>query len=62
MPATTLFDDLVIKSRMGKTWSIDCPKGLWGVTSENYSEAEQEARHYFWQYMEDGEYSDLITH
>ena len=38
-------------------YQIDCVKGLWGVTAPTKKEAEREAKHYFWQYFEDGEYT-----
>ncbi len=36
---------------------IDCSKGLWGVIAPTKAEAEREARHYFVQYLADGEYN-----
>ena len=35
---------------------INCSKGLWGVCAQTKKQAEDEAKHYFWQYYEDGEY------
>ena len=36
---------------------VDCKKGLFGVCAPTKEEAMKEARHYFIQYFEDGEYS-----
>ena len=36
--------------------AIRCRTGLWAVFAPTRAEAEREARHYFWQYAEDGEY------
>lgn len=36
--------------------SIDCKKGLWGVSGRNEVTVQREAMHYFMQYLEDGEY------
>ena len=38
--------------------TVDCKKGLFGVSAPTKEEAMKEARHYFIQYFEDGEYSD----
>lgn len=35
---------------------ISCNKGLWGVCAPTKEQAEREARHYFAQYFDDGEY------
>ncbi len=40
--------------------SIDCRLGLWGVTAPTLEQAVDEAKHYFLQYMGDGEYHDII--
>jgi len=39
-------------------YSVKCLKGLWGVFASTEEEALNEARHYFRQYYEDGEYGD----
>lgn len=58
----TLFDSVVIKKQDEHGfWHFECPKGLWGAGSFSHNEAEREASMYFWQYMEDGEYDDLLT-
>jgi len=36
---------------------VNCVKGLFGVTAPDKDEAIREARHYFVQYYQDGEYS-----
>ncbi len=38
--------------------SIDCKKGLWGVTAPTQDQALTEAIHYFKQYFLDGEYNE----
>jgi hypothetical protein len=35
---------------------IHCKRGLWGVSADTEEEAVREAKHYFIQYFEDGEY------
>lgn len=35
---------------------VDCKKGLFGVSAPTKEQAMKEARHYFVQYFEDGEY------
>jgi len=35
---------------------IHCKRGFWGVSAANQEEAMREAKHYFIQYFEDGEY------
>ena len=35
---------------------FNCSKGLWGVCAPTKKQAEDEAKHYFIQYFEDGEY------
>lgn len=42
-------------------YQIECVKGLFGVDAPTKEQAENEAKHYFWQYFEDGEYSILDT-
>ena len=37
--------------------SIECKKGLWGVTSSTPEETDNQARWYFYQYWKDGEYT-----
>jgi hypothetical protein len=36
---------------------VDCNKGLFGVSAATKEQAMKEARHYFLQYFEDGEYN-----
>lgn len=40
--------------------SINCKLGLWGVTCADKESRYREARHYFMQYMRDGEYWNII--
>lgn len=56
-----LFDKLVIKKEIDGVYEYECPKGLWGVSGKHKPSVSTEAQHYFWQYMEDGEYEDLIN-
>lgn len=39
---------------------IDCRLGLWGVSAPTIEQAVNEAKHYFLQYLSDGEYSSII--
>lgn len=54
-------DDCFIKNTETKMMKngrveIHCKRGLWGVDAPTYAEAMHEAKHYFIQYYEDGEY------
>lgn len=37
-------------------WECECKKGLWGVMAPTKKSAKDEGRHYFAQYLSDGEY------
>lgn len=52
------FEKCVKRSEGGR--SIDCKLGLWGITSYSPESAEREARHYWIQYYQDGEYDQLL--
>ena len=52
------YKDIRIK-RDGDWINIDCPLGLWGVTTTDEEAAIREAQHYYMQYSEDGEYDHL---
>lgn len=39
---------------------ISCRLGLWGVDSPTLQQAVDEAKGYFLQYLDDGEYSSII--
>lgn len=41
--------------------SIRCRIGLWSVESADLDAAEREARHYWIQYYQDGEYAALLS-
>lgn len=38
-------------------YEVKCTKGLFSVIAPTKEQAHQEARHYFYQYYSDGEYS-----
>lgn len=40
-------------------WHCDCKKGLWGVSGPTKDKVKAEAKHYFAQYLEDGEYDQV---
>ncbi|QDP52106.1 MAG: hypothetical protein Unbinned706contig1000_50 [Prokaryotic dsDNA virus sp.] len=48
-----------IKIKTGRV-TIDCIKGLWGVDAPTLEQAIGEGKHYFLQYLGDGEYYDII--
>lgn len=51
-----LFKANTVRKKSKSGYSIRCIKGNWGVTAPTEVDAEREARHYFGQYLEDGEY------
>ena len=61
MPKETLFSKCVDRrvAKNGRT-EIRCKLGLWGVYSSDKKQAETEARHYWIQYFDDGEYDVLL--
>jgi len=54
----TPFEKYTKRKRTKLGYSIECVKGLWGVTAPNVATAEREAKHYFIQYYRDGEYNE----
>lgn len=56
--APDLFDRCVIRTARGR--SIRCRKGLWAVATRDAATTEREARRYWTQYFEDGEYDALL--
>lgn len=42
--------------RHGGRYSVRCRRGLWAVEGPDRESVDAEARHYFRQYYEDGEY------
>jgi hypothetical protein len=57
----TLMDEKDIRRRTLKdgSYQIWCRKGLWKVVSPNRALAEIQARHYWRQYKQDGEYDRI---
>lgn len=54
-----LFKANTVRKKSKSGYSIRCIKGNWGVTAPTKEEAEREARHYFGQYLADGEYDEV---
>lgn len=50
---------VTVKKSKGRV-EIDCKLGLWGVDAPTLEQAVGEAKHYFTQYLEDGEYSSIV--
>ena len=50
---------IVTRHRCGRT-AINCKLGLWGVDAPTLEQAVDEAKHYFLQYLGDGEYSSIV--
>ena len=52
------FEENIIRKSDGTFYSINCKNGLWSVSGSvaGRLSVENEARHYFIQYLEDGEY------
>jgi hypothetical protein len=53
------FTRCITLSNGGK--SIDCRRGLWGVSSNCPNRTEKEAFYYWKQYFRDGEYDSLLA-
>tara|TARA_R100000544_G_scaffold34455_1_gene21234 strand:- start:55 stop:318 length:264 start_codon:yes stop_codon:yes gene_type:complete len=49
----------ITKHDDGRT-EVNCKLGLWGTDAPTMREAIVEAKHYFQQYLADGEYSEII--
>ena len=55
------FDKCVnIRRARNADYIFECCKGLWSVQCYSSPKARREAMHYFMQYKDDGEYSDII--
>lgn len=39
---------------------IHCRLGLWGTSGQDHKQVERDARHYWIQYYQDGEYKQLF--
>ncbi len=52
------FDKCVVRSLKGRR--ITCKLGLWSVQAPTAEQADSEARHYWIQYYDDGEYHKLL--
>ena len=52
------FRDHTRRRKCKTGYSITCKKGMWKVFAPTEEEAEREARRYYLQYFEDGEYDD----
>lgn len=61
MPASDCFNRCVKVRRIGGRVRICCRLGLWSVEAINLAAAELEARHYWAQYLQDGEYDELLS-
>lgn len=57
MDVYDLFEMNIKRKKTKYMYEINCRKGLWGVSAANKDDAEREARHYFAQYFQDGEYN-----
>ena len=59
---TALFDRCTETKRMKDgSIQIHCKLGLWSVCGIDHERVKAEARHYFGQYLGDGEYADLLS-
>jgi len=57
-----IFERCVERGVLGKSeLMIRCKLGLWGVFGFDKAQLEREARHYWIQYFQDGEYTKLLT-
>ena len=54
-----LFDRCVVRKSGDGCYEIKCKLGLWGVTGPSRKSVEDEARHYWIQYYQDGEYKNI---
>jgi len=44
----------------GDSWDIECKLGLWSVNGVCEHQVQDEALHYFLQYLSDGEYFEFV--
>jgi hypothetical protein len=51
-----LFNKWTVRRKTRNGYRISCRNHLWAVYDPDKEEAEREAKHYFAQYLEDGEY------
>ena len=54
------YEKCIRRKIIGDRLQIECVLGLWEVESSSIEDCEKEARHYWNQYMLDGEYSSII--
>lgn len=52
---------IVRRTRDHGLLEIDCKLGLWSVSGADAERVENEARHYWIQYFQDGEYAALLN-
>ena len=55
------FERCTIYKRHGRRVSVRCRLGLWMVDGTDATAVIREAKHYFRQYREDGEYDDILS-
>jgi hypothetical protein len=57
-----LFDKCVERKRIKDgTLEIHCKRGNWCVSGRDHGRVEADARHYWYQYKQDGEYDSLLS-
>jgi hypothetical protein len=57
-PFDKSFNKNTILTKLKGRWECECKKGLWSVSAPTKKEANKVGRHYFQQYLFDGEYDD----
>ena len=61
--SSDLFDRCTTTRRLdrGKRVEVRCRLGLWSVETSNLATARAQAKHYWVQYWQDGEYDSLLS-
>lgn len=59
---TAAFESCIVrKTHKDGSLEISCKLGLWSGSGRDHAAVEREAKHYWIQYYEDGEYTKLLA-
>lgn len=60
MKLEEFFERCVTRKVKAGELTTSCKLGLWAVSGQHHTKVEREARHYWIQYFNDGEYNSLL--